>query len=517
MTNVFVVSSFALAVALAAGPVSAQTAPKPEEQPSAQDAEQVLAEIIVTAQKRSQNLQEVPVAISVVSGDLLKQTGYRSLSDLSYLAPSVQYDPSNGGGFQIRGVGTQVFDYSTEQAVGVVIDDVVMDLPRSPGILGLTDIDRIEVLRGPQGTLFGKNASGGVISVVTKKPSTDKVEGDASVSYGERNDRNVSANLNLPLGASAALRISGFHQGQDGYGRYTFLNKDLGNVRETGVRAKLLLKPAEGLELLLTGDYARHRDNSPFTLVTASSVFEPALSNSGVVPGPNNVDNADPIESGNRYTVKGSSLVVNYEIGQHVLTSISAYRKFNSENDVPFDFVPSPLFLPFNHGTIDSEKFSQELRIASPKEQFLEYVLGLYYNDMKLHSTQEQTGQLGVPLPPNVYFSLSNGETLFDNKIQSKAAFGTATLNFSEQLVLVLGGRFTDDKNSASIAFQNVQRPYTYIPIGTVPASPSGSVSKSNFSYRVSPQFKIDRAQYALCNLCNGVQGSGCNILWRGS
>src|SRR5579862_1869513 len=113
-----------------------------------------LEEIVVTAQRRSENLQDVPLAVSVVSGKDLEQTNFRGVTDLQYVVPSLTFDPNNGGGFQIRGVGTQSYDFSNEQGVSVVVDDVVMDAQRQVGLYGLNDIAQVEVLRGPQGTLF---------------------------------------------------------------------------------------------------------------------------------------------------------------------------------------------------------------------------------------------------------------------------------------------------------------------------------------------------------------------------
>src|SRR4051812_39359390 len=129
-----------------------------------------LAPVIVTAQRRSENLQVVPIAVSVVSGKTLEDSGYQSLTDLQYLVPGLQYDPTQGAAFQIRGVGSTSFDFSNAKSVSVVVDDVVMDAQRANGLIGLIDIQRVDVLMGPQGTLFGKNATSGVMSVTTEKP-----------------------------------------------------------------------------------------------------------------------------------------------------------------------------------------------------------------------------------------------------------------------------------------------------------------------------------------------------------
>ena len=126
-----------------------------------------LDEVVVTATRREQRLQDVPLSVTAVSGEALEKSNFREVSDLQYVAPNVTFSStnpvSNGGGYQVRGVGTQTYDGGVEQTVGLVVDGVVIGLPRDPGATGFADIERVEVLRGPQGTLFGKNASAGVL------------------------------------------------------------------------------------------------------------------------------------------------------------------------------------------------------------------------------------------------------------------------------------------------------------------------------------------------------------------
>ncbi|AEG51270.1 TonB-dependent receptor plug [Sphingobium chlorophenolicum L-1] len=472
-----------------------------------------LGEIIVTAQRRAENMQDVPIAISVVSAEAIAAAGYKSLSDLQYLVPGVQFDPANGSGFQIRGVGTQVYDYSTEQAVSIVIDDVVYDLPRSPGIASLADIERVDVLKGPQGTLFGKNATAGVISVVTKKPKLDTYEGDISVSYGERNDRRVSAGANIPLGQIAALRVSAFHTGQDGFGRFTFLNKRAGDVRDTGIRAKLLVAPSDDLDIVLAADYSKHRDNLHFgTLISSDPAYTALSAAAGVTIGPNNYDRGDAYESYTRYSNRGVSLTANLRIGGHTLTSITAYRDLSYISPAPLDFEPTQEFLPFNTGKIDAHKFSQEVRLASPGEGRFRYVLGAYFNKFLNDSTQEQAGRLGQPLPPGVYLSLVNGKQLFHNNIQSKAVFGQFSFDITEQLELIMGGRLTHDINRAASSYDMSPLPYIYIPIAGIP-DPAGRQSTTNFSYKISPTYKVGDNVRVYATYSTGYKGAGVAYL----
>ena len=186
---------------------------------------ETLPEIVVTAERRSESSQKVPLAIQSISGDTLAKTGYTSVTDLQYTMPGVQYDPTQGAAFQIRGVGSTSFDFSNAKSVSVVVDDVVMDGQRANGLTGLVDIERVDVLMGPQVTLFGKNATSGVIAVTTGKPKIGDLSVRASASFGEHDERILNGTVNIPLGQIAALRVSGFDQAFDGFGRNVTLNR----------------------------------------------------------------------------------------------------------------------------------------------------------------------------------------------------------------------------------------------------------------------------------------------------
>jgi len=176
------VALFTSASALALAPAAfASTADTPvataqtDASPAAQDAAQphALEEVVVTAQRRAENLQVVPISVTVITGKTLEESNFQSVTDLQYLVPGVTYDPTQGSAFQIRGVGSESFDFSNEKSVSLVVDDVVMDGQRDNGLTGLQDIKSVDVLMGPQGTLFGKNATSGVISITTNDPVLD--------------------------------------------------------------------------------------------------------------------------------------------------------------------------------------------------------------------------------------------------------------------------------------------------------------------------------------------------------
>src|SRR3974390_591656 len=226
-----------------------------------------LAEIVVTARRREENLQSVPIAVTAHTGEFLDQHQITDLFSLQNVTPSLQSESSslypNAPVFAIRGIGTSVAGVQVESSVGVVVDDVPL-MRANLGDIEFFDLSRAEVLRGPQGTLFGKNASAGVISIVTSDPVLDKTDFLAHAQYGyvqnapsAGNQTRVDAAVNIPMGGSAALRIGGYFTEDPAYVKnvYTSEDQDLGLKREA-VRAKFLWEPTNGIRVLLAGDYA---------------------------------------------------------------------------------------------------------------------------------------------------------------------------------------------------------------------------------------------------------------------
>lgn len=470
-----------------------------------------LPDIVVTAQRRSENSQRVPVAIQTITGDAIVNAGYTSLTDLEHLTPGLQYDPTQGAAFQIRGVGTTSFDFSNAKSVNVVVDDVVMDGQRANGLIGLVDIARVDVLMGPQGTLFGKNSTSGVISVTTTQPQLGVTSFRGSASYGQHNDRILNATVNVPFGDMAALRFSGFDQGQDGFGRNVTLNRLVGSTHEYGGRARLFLQPSENFDLTVSGDYADHWDSSVRTPVSGQPAAVTAILNSlGVYPGPRSADTADS-QFGQIETEEwGASVKVHAKIGDNDLTSISAYRSTLYNNNTPADLTPIDRFayIPYNYGHLYTDKISQEVHFASPQGRLFTWLIGAFYNRLEATQTQLQWATLGAPVftngvPIKTLYALTgaigkDGNTsLFKSANESAAAFGQVQLNLSKQFRVALGGRYTHDNNSQSLSYFNTDPVAVtgfnpaFIATSAPPVYPSGRIKGDNFSFRVSPEFQI--------------------------
>jgi len=487
------------------------------------------AEIIVTAQHRSERLQDVPVAVTAVSGDTISASNYTSLSDLRYLAPGLEFNTYQGPSFTIRGVGTQSYDYGSDQTVGIVIDGVVQGIPRDPALNNLVDIERVEVLRGPQGTLFGKNTSAGVVSITTKAPSFDDLTLDAHYSYGTGNEVGAQAVLNLPLGSRAAVRVSGYVQHLDGFVHNALTGKAMGGHDREGARAKLLWQATDRLKLQLIGSFDHNRDTravatfrsygpgpddlTGYYVPNGLPILPPADQNApfNITPGPRNETVADASRAGNHFNVHALSLQADYELGDHVLTAISAYRRFEGDGQAMSDQIAANQ-LDNNSQTQVAEQITQELRLASPTGERLEYVLGGYFYDLSIDATQVQAGTFGLPnfrdfgLPFGPVYSQFGGEATYRNRSRSYAAFAHASFRLDESFRLIGGLRYTDAKVSSSYATRVVPDISPFPGLAPLPPG-AGGIRRDNLSYLVGGQFFLTRDIMAYATYSTGFKG----------
>ena len=277
-----------LAVLLTAIPAYAQNEAGDGETSSTAD-----NEIIVTAQKREERLRDVPLAVSAVSGNLLQAQQVTTATDLRLVSPSLNFTPSanaRGEGFAIRGVGTAIFSDTVEQSVGVVIDGVVVGRS-GQGSGDLLDIERVEILRGPQGMLFGKNASAGLISINTRRPQLGETTLEVRGSYATLDEIKVSGVGNLPLGDIAALRLAVGSQSANGTIYNRQLDIDVNNRNEQNARAKLLVEPSPDLSIMISGDWQRRRSRCcawTARSAPAGTAFAALNAAAGVVPSVGN-------------------------------------------------------------------------------------------------------------------------------------------------------------------------------------------------------------------------------------
>jgi iron complex outermembrane recepter protein len=492
-------------------------------------------EIVVTATRREERLQDVPLAVSAISGDALAATGFKDLTNIQYTFPSVQFGSSpNDAGFRIRGVGTLGgFSSSSELPVGLVVDNVVIGFGNPVQSLG--DLERIEVLKGPQGTQFGKNASSGVINIVTKRPELGAISGKVFGSFGSLNERDINGSINLPMGANAALNVYAFDRAYDGFVDNVVRNEKWGGQHTYGTRAKLLWEPLDALSVYLIGDYSRTKVKGPGQLWTLNrldpSLTAPGgrvglpfvnLAALGVTVGPDNDKSIDDGAGFSSVEYYGGSLQLDLALGDYTLTSVSAYR-VQDEGAFAFsiDALPYKKFYANDPG--QKRTFtSQELRIASPSGNTLEFIAGAYASRQKTGLGLGQSATLSPAQPYGAFptISITAGYNHTDTKTDSLAAFFDGKVRLGDQFSLLGGLRVTSDKVS-SRNFSTIDpalAPFVppmpsngFTPSGTLPYAPralqTGSTSATKISGRFGAEFKPSNDLLFFATFARGYLG----------
>ena len=384
----------AVLLAATAMPLYAQTAP-------AEDEATTLDAITVTAQKREEALQDVPISVTALSGKLLRDTGVRDVKDLQVLVPGLTVTSTQSEAqttARIRGIGTVGDNAGLESSVGIVIDGVYR--PRNGvGFGDLGELERIEVLKGPQGTLFGKNTSAGVINIVTKRPSYNtELEGELTV--GNFGALGVSGSFNTALGEDAALRIFAAKRERDGFmdvrtGAGPRTEREDGDQSFQTLRGQLLLEPTDTLDILFSADFSSRDENCCVGVTTVrgatANIIDALSADEGVVRV---VDPFNRVAYSNRSTKqdiedKGVSLQVDWEspwLGGATFTSVTAKREWQSINGLDFDFSTADILYrnpDKNDAFTGFDTFSQEFRMAGATES-VDWLVGVFYADEDL-------------------------------------------------------------------------------------------------------------------------------------
>lgn len=478
----------------------------------APDAPEQIAEIIVTAQKRQERLQDVPLTISVVSGEALARQSITNLTELQNATPELNYVGQPSPGYSIRGSGTQTFTRTSENNVLVVVDGVVQG-QLTPPTSSLFDVSRVEVLSGPQGMLFGKNASAGVVNIVTSDPDPSAASGRARISIGDGGYRVANGLANIPISDVGALRITAVHEERDATIFNKFNNRGIDARHTNGVRAKLLLEPTSALKLTIIADRELEKGGNPAWVVAiaapgAATSIAGRLATCGVVPSATNTDVCLDGPTSRRILSEGGSVQADANIGGgHTLTNIAAFRLFERATDTDSDARPID-GLNNNFAGDLIQQWSEELRIASPSGQRLEYVGGLFYYNYHYKSHVDQSGTLGAL--PFVATASSNQEI---TQI-SKAVFGQMSFKPIEAVSLIAGGRYTRDTLRATfVSYTDPTKGTRYSGFGNTPGTASNLIHTSNFSYRLGAQYRPNREMTLFATFSQGYKGPALNNL----
>jgi iron complex outermembrane receptor protein len=461
---------------------------------------QGIEEIIVTAQKREQSLQDVPISITAFSGEFLEDSGIDTLQQLGQYTPSLSLASSGqlaNNRIILRGVGS-VGNSAIEPSVAVFVDGIY--IPRPSSVIGtLTDLEIVEVLRGPQGTLFGRNASMGALNIRTRKPE-DEFSGDIRASFGDYDHVRVAGALSGAFSPGIAGRLAFQYSDRDGYGENSYTengsDNDVGTWEDGSVRGKLFFEPAPDLDITLTADFSRIINGGGVIEVLSGSVqpeylvalrrflsrTDPLTMPSGEVPDAadgfdNNVhqDHRDYAED-EQWGIAGD---INWRLGDHTVRSLTGYRKWSNDTlnesviRLPMDLIRRVTFY-------DVETVSQELQLLSPTGGLIEYVAGAYFyqEDYGINQSFDHGQDFCSPFVGNLFASylvsfnfspqaanaIAGGvsrdcdkaeqrdavATRFRQDVSNYALYGQLTLNVTEQLRVTGGVRWTDSNKDGS-------------------------------------------------------------------
>lgn len=475
---------------------------------------QPLEEVVVTAQKRAESLQDVPISIAVVSGVELANLNKTQITDLQRLVPGFTFAEGTsdaGRNILIRGIGTSSFSRMVDLSVGTVVDNVASG-SLSGSILDFSDVQRVEVLRGPQGMLFGKNASAGLLNITTYNP-TDEFTTGFRTAYGSENLVNLYGYASGPLVEDELLgRISMYSNTSDAIIDNRYPGGQDGNDRnEWGGRAKLRWLVTDDLDAQINYTHIdRHHHCCIATLrqVTPGSV----VAREGGPVGPKNDKIVDNDTSKGETKVDIYSLEANYTLDDYLLTSISAYTNENVSAAARADLYTRTA-LPLNNAYEKYEQYTQELRVTSPSDATVSYVAGLYffYKDFSDEFTRyiDLYGIDYSPVPNSGALSVLN-DTKASN--QSSAVFGQLTWKVTDKSRLAVGGRYNDDQLTHKQTVSSIP--------GTLPEAPPGSVDeKTNDqggSWRVIGEYDIADDAMVYASVARGYKGPGSNSLPSG-
>jgi iron complex outermembrane recepter protein len=458
----FATAASGLALALAA-PAMAQDAAPPEEDQAGID------DIVVTANRVEQNLQDVPIAITAVTGDRLLDTGTTSLENIGDLVPSVTFrkgTTSANSAIVMRGVGTITFSVAAEPSVSTVVDGIV--LSRSgQAFIDLVDIDRLEILRGPQGTLFGKNASAGLVSIISRG-GTQTLEVEGSAEYYEGNEYRLRGAVSGPLGGDWSARLTGFYSSYDGNIRNInpAVNGDVNGYEHYGARGIIDYR-GDVARLRFIADYFKADDNccAEVTGISRGAALDAELGIGGGALGEDQRRVNHNLVTANTDRQWSLTASGDFEVSDsHTLSIVTGYRDWRNEELRDGDFLPravvgSPQL--HDNGVVRTQQVSAEARIASDPDKPFFYQVGgfVWHSDNEQDFTRRSitcttaavqppvasTGARPCNLADTVNTLFPTATSFSQVNSTNYAVFGQATWRFTDQLSVTGGLRWTRD------------------------------------------------------------------------
>jgi len=492
----------------------------------------LMDEIIVTATKREERLQDVPISLSAFDKDFIEDVGIKGLTELEDYTPSLSIKTGTGSratAIRIRGIGSPGSNSGIDPSVGTFIDGVYQGRA-GMSLVDLVDIDRVEVLRGPQGTLYGKNTAAGAINILTNKPSSEK-EAELELTYANDDRKDIRGMLNIPLGDSGhALRATGFLAKGDGLYTNTFTDEDVNNVNKWGVKTRALIDLKSAGELLVSADYSQDDTdccalavidfdglsllNAPLTNTPSAALqnelginaqgfpvllytaFEDSEGFSPPAPDPFGDERWFDGDFFNKVDVGGVSAEWNLELGsEDTVTVIGAWRNYTSDSAFDGDFTAYAV--SDTTTSVELDQYSLEMRFASPEGGPFDYVAGLYayhtnFDSLGTFSLQQSLAE-NISIAPNVPLSLlfPAGSVNTDTnqyETTSIAAFGQLVWNASEKFKPSLGLRATHEEKQR--VGSQITTPTTPIDLAPI-AGPDIFFDDKRSDFAISPSLNL--------------------------
>ena len=518
-------------------PALAQEAPaSTTTETTAPDETSADGDILVTARFRTESVQDVPIAITAVSGTSLAERQLNNIETISASIPSVNF---RGGASNkdrtvfIRGIGTITTSPGVEPSVSTVLDGVVLTRP-GQSTLDLGEVERIEVLRGPQGTLFGKNASAGVVNIVTRNP-TDEFRAFGELGATTDEEYRIKAGVSGAIipGKLQAL-IGGLYSDWNGNTHNNFTGNDTNGSRRYGVRGKLLFSPIDTLKITAIGDYLNTYETTsssiyqsaariayPVPVTTVSAPLVAALNQAAIRPSGQNRTASTNIDTNVRDENYGGSLTAELELGDFGITSITAWRQWLNQQQQDYDGL-SVLTTDFpqgiDDGQVNTRQFSQELRLTSPRGGLIDYVIGAYY----LHAdTDERYQRTLTSLAAGGAQTTTTGIANYGITNKNYALFGEANINFTPAFRAIAGYRSVWDE----LSYYHV-RTSSADPGNTGAAAldrpgirayhnTAGNTDRRGDSYRVGLQLDIGDNAQTYVTYSRGYKGPAYNVYFN--
>jgi iron complex outermembrane recepter protein len=457
----------------------------------------VLEEIVVTAQKRSESLQDVPIALSAFTGDFIKETKLTDVKQLVAFTPGLAGQSSGGSldSISVRGVSTNAFGIGGDSSIGIYKDGIYYGR-NGAAVTSFFDVERVEVLKGPQGLLFGRNAASGAIHTITAKPTTELVEGYVRVGAGERGRKQVEFAYNQPLSDTLAMRIAGVHSQEDGFVKNLYNGEDLGDHDRDAVRLSIK-KEADWGDVTLTAEHEDRQANS--------SIYIAQDADGKSFTGDDRTANSD-FPGKDNAKVTGVTLTANIDLSDTMtLTSISGYNKHDWLYREDWDGSPDGLsgWMQDQSG----EYYSQEVRINVEASESLTWYVGAsaYKEDISallVNDAADVAPYLGldIPFPIPVYES-----NYTEGAYSGWAVYGDMTYRLTEKMDVSVGARYTVDEKEAVTEIQGQGLVWPVV----TPTPVKGKQDWSDFSPRITLRYFTDHDMMLFGSVSQGYKAGG--------